>query len=85
MGATNVLWLDSEVRLHTLDGLCLLAPPSDPPDTSRMSLLAHLASCRRSRQRLTGSLKSEPPLNIWGRGAVGDRRQLRHFSCGTSL
>jgi hypothetical protein len=28
-----------------------------------MSLLAQAALCRRSRQRLMGSLKSLPPLN----------------------
>mmetsp|Transcript_24600 Transcript_24600/g.62493 ORF Transcript_24600/g.62493 Transcript_24600/m.62493 type:complete len:229 (-) Transcript_24600:1578-2264(-) len=40
---------------------------SSPSDTSRMSLLAHLASVSRSRQRFTGSLKSDPPLNTFSR------------------
>ena len=42
---------------------------SSPSDTSRMSLLAQAAWCRRSRQRRTGSLKSEPPLNTCAQGS----------------
>ena len=36
---------------------------SSPSETSRMSLFAQAALCRRSMQRLIGSLKSLPPLN----------------------
>lgn len=37
--------------------------PRPSPDTSRTSLLAHFASVSLLRQRLSGSLKSLPPLN----------------------
>ena len=47
-----------------------------------MSELAHAAVCRRSRQRLMGSLKSEPPLNTCHRqSALVTSAQVHCLCC----